>query len=368
MFQNIKVTIPTENIGSIPRPKELIDNINSFKNGMISKEQMDKAYEESIKDTIEKLKKCGCSVVTDGEQLKPSFLTYPISGSAQCEDNGLEITFSDGHKRSVPILSSLIQPPFKYKTYAKEYIDNARKYTDLPIKQSVISVSAMSLLYPSVSINNYSREQFIKDMLNEVERDIRMCLEAGAQTVTIDCTEARLALKLDPSGDLLKQFIKLNDQVLTRFSPEELKRIGIHSCPGADHDSTHSMEVDYCRILLPSLLQLPVGKFYLEFAAESNKQDIILCISKNIRPEQIIFFGVTNVNDPRIETPEEIRDMLLEIYKYIPIEQFGSCDDCGFSPFFDDLSTSRDIAFAKIDARIKGTKLAEEIINKHLNE
>jgi len=38
----------------------------------------------------------------------------------------------------------------------------------------------------------------------------------------------------------------------------------------------------------------------------------------------------------------------------------GSTDDCGFSPFADDVSTARDIAFAKIKARIQGTLLAEK--------
>jgi len=36
----------------------------------------------------------------------------------------------------------------------------------------------------------------------------------------------------------------------------------------------------------------------------------------------------------------------------------GSTDDCGFSPFGDDTSTSRDTAFAKIRARVAGTALA----------
>ncbi|HEY1250575.1 MAG TPA: 5-methyltetrahydropteroyltriglutamate--homocysteine methyltransferase, partial [Thermoanaerobaculia bacterium] len=36
----------------------------------------------------------------------------------------------------------------------------------------------------------------------------------------------------------------------------------------------------------------------------------------------------------------------------------GSTDDCGFSPFGDDVSTSRDAAFAKIKARVEGTAMA----------
>jgi 5-methyltetrahydropteroyltriglutamate--homocysteine methyltransferase len=48
----------------------------------------------------------------------------------------------------------------------------------------------------------------------------------------------------------------------------------------------------------------------------------------------------------------------LQAAKYLPAPQLGTTDDCGFSPFADDTSTSRDIAFAKIRARVEGTKLA----------
>jgi len=68
------------------------------------------------------------------------------------------------------------------------------------------------------------------------------------------------------------------------------------------------------------------------------------------------------VLNPRVETPEEIRDTVLEALEVIPVSQLGTTDDCGFSPFADDVSTSRDTAFAKIKSRVEGTKLAEKAI------
>jgi 5-methyltetrahydropteroyltriglutamate--homocysteine methyltransferase len=80
--------------------------------------------------------------------------------------------------------------------------------------------------------------------------------------VQIDFTEGRLSLKLDPSGGVLQQFIDLINMVVDRFNPEERKRLGVHVCPGGDHDSTHSADVDYSG-LLNKLFQLHVGNFYL---------------------------------------------------------------------------------------------------------
>jgi len=112
------------------------------------------------------------------------------------------------------------------------------------------------------------------------------------------------------------------------------------------------------------LFQLNAGNFYLEYAGEKNKKEVLNAIKQNIKPGQRIFLGVTNVLDPRIETAEEIRDFILEAAETIPVNQLGTTDDCGFSPFADDMSTSRDIAFAKIKARVGGTALAEEVMNK----
>ena len=81
-----------------------------------------------------------------------------------------------------------------------------------------------------------------------------------------------------------------------------------------------------------------------------------------MKPDQRIFIGVIAPIDPRVETAEEVRDRILEAAAYIPVGQLGTTDDCGFSPFADDTSTTRDTAFAKIRARVLGTALASKAI------
>ena len=85
-------------------------------------------------------------------------------------------------------------------------------------------------------------------------------------------------------------------------------------------------------------------------------------IQECLRPGQQVFVGVVAPINPRIDTPEEVRDRVIEAAKYIPIEQMGTTDDCGYAPFSDDTSTSRETAFAKIRARVEGTAMASDII------
>jgi 5-methyltetrahydropteroyltriglutamate--homocysteine methyltransferase len=251
--------------------------------------------------------------------------------------------------------------PFKYKRYADSYLDVALKYAHRPLKQAVISPSALSLMYPADEIPGYSRDHFIDDLLTEHETEIRRCLQKGASKIQIDFTEARFAMKIDPSGHLLSTFVDLNNLALTRFSDAEREVIGVHTCPGGDRDSTHSADVDYAEFL-PLLFQLNVGYFCIALAAEKDPVRVLKIIRQQVKPHQQVFVGVVSPIDPRVDTPEEVRDRVLQAAKYIPIEQLGTTDDCGFAPFSDDTSTSRDTAFAKIEARVAGTAMAADVI------
>jgi 5-methyltetrahydropteroyltriglutamate--homocysteine methyltransferase len=255
----------------------------------------------------------------------------------------------------------LTHGPFRYKRHADSYLDVAMRYAHKPLKQAVISPSALSLMYPPDEIPGYSRERFINDLLNEHETEIRSCLRKGAHKVQIDFTEGRLAVKIDPSGKLLHSFIDLNNLALSRFSAEERAKIGVHTCAGSDRDSTHSGDVDYAE-LLPSLFELKAGNFYVALAGEADRVRLLKIIRRHVKADQRVFVGVVSPIDPRIDTPEEIRDRVLEAAQYIPIDQLGTCDDCGFSPFCDDTTTTRETAFAKIRSRVLGTAMAARAI------
>jgi 5-methyltetrahydropteroyltriglutamate--homocysteine methyltransferase len=350
------MNIPTEPIGSIPRPLELIAAI-STRDG--TDPALDPLYEEAIRDTIERFEATGSPVITDGEQRKyHNFWTYSVQGLPNTAPDGFKIPFSAGHTRRMPRLTG---GPFRYMRRADTYLDVALRYAHVPVKQAVISPSALSLMYPAEELPGYSREEFIQDLLHEHESEMRSCLQKGAHKVQIDFTEGRLAVKIDPSGNLLQSFIDLNNLALARFSAAERQRIGVHTCPGGDLDSTHSADVDYAE-LLPSLFELRAGNFCIALAGEKDRVRVLKIIREHRKSEQRIFIGVVAPIDPRVETPEEIRDRILEAAEYIPVERLGTTDDCGFSPFCDDTSTTRDTAFAKIRARVLGTALAAELL------
>src|SRR4029077_6448769 len=194
-----------------------------------------------------------------------------------------------------------------------------------------IAPSMLALLYPlDGEVKGYTREQFLSDLADQCEQDIRGALKARAKRVSIDVTEGRLACRNDPRNPwtgrgMLGQFIDLNNRVLDRFSAEERRNLRIHTCPGGDCDSTHSADVDYAQ-LLPSMFKMNAGYFLMQLASEKDKAHVYKLIGEHSREDakgvrQVCFIGVINPQSPRIETAQEVCDALVEAAKYIPKER-----------------------------------------------
>ena len=67
-----------------------------------------------------------------------------------------------------------------------------------------------------------------------------------------------------------------------------------------------------------------------------------------------VMVGVIDVATDRVETPEEIVDVIAEAMKYVPKEHIRPCTNCGMAPM------ARDVAVAKLKALGAGAVLARE--------
>ena len=374
--------IPTEPVGSLPRPMKLQQAYADYDAGRIKLAALEAEQEEAARDSIKRMEATGAPIISDGEQRWSSFATYPVTdtlagtGLANNLGGGGQYfaIFADGHNRQLPKLTG---GPFKYKAYASDSLKKSIKLASKPMKQAVIAPSMLALLYPlDEDVPGYSRKQFEADLCDECEKDIRQAFAAGAVRVSVDFTEGRLSCRNDSRNPwtgrkMLGHFIELNNRVLNRFSAEERKNIGIHTCPGGDCDSVHSADVPY-NDLLPSMFQINAGYFLIQLKSERNQEQVYKDIAASLRKDangvkQMAYIGVTNPGNPRVETAQEVCDQLVAAAKYIPKDQLGSTDDCGFSPFSIDVKPNhgspdyaRDVAFQKITARVQGTKMAAE--------
>lgn len=379
--------IPTEPVGSLPRPTTLQAAIAAYDAGKIEHAALAAEQEAACRDSITRSEATGAPIISDGEQRWSSFATYPLADTLAGKgladnlagDGQYFAIFADGHHRQLPRLTG---GPFRYKSFAADALKQSIKLAKKPMKQAVIAPSMLALLYPLDSVvPGYSREQFLSDLCDECEKDIRKAFDAGAARVSIDFTEGRLACRNDSRNPwtgrkMLGSFIELNNRVINRFTAEERKKIGIHTCPGGDCDSVHSADVPYAE-LLPSMFQMNAGYFLIQLASERQKEPVYKMLGEQSREDangvaQMCYIGVINPGNPRVESAQEVCDALIAAAKYIPKERLGSTDDCGFSPFSVDVKPNhgspdfaRDIAFQKITNRVNGTRMAAEKLGVH---
>jgi methionine synthase II (cobalamin-independent) len=379
--------IPTEPVGSIPRPARLQQAYAAYDARKMSKAQLEDAQNAAVADTLKRFEATGSPIISDGEQRVSSFATYPIADTLA--GNGLAphlapggqyfAIFADGHNRQLPRLTG---GPFRYNFYAGDLVKKAVKMTSTPLHQAVIAPSMMYLLYPlDGDLPGYTRRQFEEDIVDECEKDIRSCFDAGAAHVVMDFTEGRLAPRNDPRNpwttrNLLPHFIELDNRVFARFSAGERRNIGVHVCPGGDVDSVHSADVPY-EELLKHLFKLNAGYFQLQMASERDRETACKLVGKHLREDangipQMAYIGCIVTQSPRAESADEVCDQLVMAANYIGKERLGSTDDCGFSPFSIDQKPNhgspdyaRDIAFQKIANRVAGTRKAAEKLGVH---
>src|SRR3954467_8848542 len=166
--------IPTERVGPRPRPEKLQNAYQDYDDGKIDWAKLQAEQDAAAEDSIKRLEATGEPIVTDGEQRESSFATYSITdtlaGTGLADnlagDGQFFAIFDDGHHRQLPRLTG---GPFRYKTFASEFVEKNRAIASGPVKQAVISPSMMMLLYPlDQELPDYPRERFLADVCDEV--------------------------------------------------------------------------------------------------------------------------------------------------------------------------------------------------------
>ncbi|HYZ00509.1 MAG TPA: 5-methyltetrahydropteroyltriglutamate--homocysteine methyltransferase, partial [Candidatus Binatia bacterium] len=161
--------IPTENVGSLPRPSKLQAAYANYDAGQITKDQLEVEQDEAVRDSISRMEAAGAPIVSDGEQRWSSFATYPVTDTLAGTGLAPNLApggqyfaiFADGHYRQLPRLTA---GPFRYQTYAADALKKAIPIATKPMKQAVISPSMLDLLYPlDEEVPGYPRDQFEAD-------------------------------------------------------------------------------------------------------------------------------------------------------------------------------------------------------------
>src|ERR1700750_1480359 len=146
--------IPTEPVGSLPRPARLQAAYADYDAGTIGKEQLGAEQHSAVRYSIERFEATGSPIISDGEQRWSSFATYPITDTLggtglapglSGEGGQFFAIFADGHGRQLPRLAS---GPFHYNQYAADTLRKSLPYAHGPMKQAGTPPAIVALPQP----------------------------------------------------------------------------------------------------------------------------------------------------------------------------------------------------------------------------
>ena len=198
------VVIPTEPVGSLPRPAKLQAAYADYDAGKITHEELTREQDAACRDSIKRMEATGSPIVSDGEQRASSFATYPADRHAgrdrPCrQPRRRRPVLRDLHRRPSPATAAADRRAVPIqdlcRRLSREGDEDGDEAAEAGSDRAIDAGAALSarrrghgLLARAVPLRS----------LRRVREGHPQAFAAGAARVSIDFTEGRLACRNDP--------------------------------------------------------------------------------------------------------------------------------------------------------------------------
>ena len=343
MYKNNHAPFKFDIVGSFLRPDYLKEAREQLKKGDITEEQLRKVEDQAIQELIDKQKKAGLPVITDGE-FRRSWWHLDFMWGLQGVEK-LEVTqgytFHDEVTRGESAglcgkISGENHPFIEHFKYVKLFEDSSvlARQTILAPAQFLAELERGDNLektrawYPD-------EEALLQDIAAAYRQVIKDLYDAGCRNVQFDdCTwgmfcdtkywEARQKGETSIE-DLAARYVRVNNLAIEGH-PEDLT-ITTHVCRGNYH-STWASAGGYAPIAPYLFDQENVSAYYLEFDDErSGDFEPLKYVSSN---KQVVL-GLVTTKKPELEAKDAVVRRIREASQYVPLERLCLSPQCGFA-------------------------------------
>lgn len=345
---------PTAVVGSMPRSQFVLDLINE--RPPLTSECYEKEMDAAVAYVVALQEHAGLDVITDGEWRRKSYIGV-IAELA----NGFELGYNPEDGRPWTIVTdklSPLQPGF----IARE-ITALKKITTRQLKATLPSPALLGerMWDPEKSKGAYpNREDFVRDCVPVLRREIELIKEAGADIVQID--DPHLCLLVDPevraqhdNPDAVADFSV--DMVNAMLDGIQDVKLAVHLCrrAGARVRGEAQFQGGYDPIL-PQLNRLKVHHLTMEFTAPEAGD---MAVFKKLREDIEIGLGCVSVAPGQIDPPEIIVKRVKQALEFLAPERIVLNPDCGFAPG-SGARVSMDETYEKLCNEVKAAQMLRE--------
>jgi 5-methyltetrahydropteroyltriglutamate--homocysteine methyltransferase len=374
--------IITTHVGSLPRPPELLKLVKAKLAGQAYDEkQLTAEIRASVEQCVKRQADIGLDVVSDGEMSKPSFLTYIVErlGGVEVTDEPFGNPWKGSRENnSFPEYyaweASLgLNPAVGAKrvvcTSALKYKGHNQVRADIEtFKAALAKVKVREAFLPAISPANVefwirnqhyrSDEDYIFALADALHEEYKAIADAGLllqiddpRLVTQYVIDARMSL------EDCRKWAEVRVEALNhalRGIPEE--QIRFHTCYSIDMGPrTNDMEL---KDIIDIILKIRAGAYSFEAANPRHEHEWKVWRGVKLPQHKILIPGVITHSTVLVEHPELVCDRILRFANVVGRERVIAGVDCGFGTFAGSMMIHPTIAWAKLEALVKGASRA----------
>jgi 5-methyltetrahydropteroyltriglutamate--homocysteine methyltransferase len=369
--------ILTTHVGSLPRPKDLLDLMKAKVTGALyDRIAYDRRVKSAVAQCVWKQVETGIDIVSDGEQSKPGFFSYVserldgFEGRPQLKRKtfAAEVAaFPEYYEKYfreammggaiAPVVPLVCTGPVKYR--GGEALD--RDIENLKAAAKKAHGAFMPAVAPSgVGSNEYYRteEEFFHAVGAALSTEYKAIVDAG---LTLQVDDPFLCdVFADPELDAVQRrkraamYVGAVNEALRGIPPEKVR---YHTCYGINegpriHEAALSDVVGY-------MLDVNAGAYSFEAANPRHEHEYHLWETVKLPDGKKIIPGVITHASNIVEHPELIAERLVRFARLVGRENVIAGADCGFSSqasYHTEVHPT--VVWAKFEAMREGARIA----------
>src|ERR1041385_8134159 len=350
------VLFPTSVVGSMPRPDFVRDLISDER---IEKDDYERRMESAVRYVVALQEHAGLDVLTDGEWWRKSYIGV-IAEMA----HGFELGINPADGRPWTIVTGKLSPKHP-GTIARE-VQLLKRITSRMIKATLPAPALLGerMWDAQKSAKAYpKREDFVRDCVPILRRELQLLREAGAKIVQID--DPHLCLFVDPAVRAGYE----NPDAAADFATDMLNavvegfgdmKLAVHLCRRAGArargEAKHGGGYDP---ILRNLNRLKVNHLTMECTAPEAGD---LSVLKELREDLEVGLGCVSTQPGQVDSPEAIVARVRKAVEYIDPSRVSLNPDCGFAPG-SAAKVSIDEVYQKLKNEVEAARRLREIFS-----
>ncbi|NJE09177.1 methionine synthase [Thermococcus sp. M39] len=319
--------LPTSVIGSYPKPRWLLRVYRLRELGRIPEEDFLEAVKDASVATLREHERAGVDIPWDGEMWRTEMTEHFTAKIKGFRFYGPVRVWGNAYFNKVAAVSKL--------EYSQHLVLDEFKFISQVTTRKIVKVPITGpYTIAEWSFNEYypDKESFAMDLAKILNKEFKFLEEAGAKFIQID----------EPAMLNHPDEVELAVDAINRSVKGIKIKVGLHVCY-----SNYHLLADYFD-------DLNVTQFALEFA---NRQFRDMDFLKKLSGKEL-GFGVVDVHNPRIETPEEVAKAIKKVFSYVEPEWLYINPDCGLKLL------DRKIAYQKLVNMVKGVGIVRRELER----